>query len=306
MDNRRDAVVLRAAGVSLALTCLVVAVKLGAAQLSGSISVLAEGMQSLVDVALSAAALLTIRWAARPPDEDHPWGHGKAEVLLSAFQMLVVIGTALVIAWQAALRLESPPEIEAGWGLAAMGFSVVVNSGVILYLKRTAKDHGSPALAGEAEHLRGDTLASLGVLAGLVAYMVTGWRPLDPIVAILFTLVGAFFALRQLTRVLHHLMDGALPPEEVGRVEAALHAHPEVRGYHQVRTRMSGGLREVTLHVLLDDELTFVEAHDLAEEVESELSLVLGGARVTVHYEPFEAELEHRREEHGDEPVVAE
>lgn len=295
----------RAAKVSLIATSVVVAVKLAAAYLSGSVSVLAEGLQSLVDVAMSALALWAVRWGARPADEDHPWGHGKAEVLVSGFQMLVVIGTALVIAWQAALRLQNPPEIVVGWGLGAMVFSALSNTAVILYLKRTAKEHGSAALEGEAQHLQGDTFASLGILAGLVAYALTGWGPLDPLVAIAFTLVGALFAYRQLNRVLHQLLDGALPPDEVAKVEVALMEHPGVKGFHQLRTRMGGDIREVSLHVLLDDHLTFVEAHDLAEEVEDHLSQVLGGARVTAHYEPFEAEIEHRREEHGDEPQIA-
>lgn len=290
---------------SLVSTVIVVAVKLVAAWLSGSISVLAEGMQSLLDVVMSALALVTVRVASRPADEDHPWGHGKAEVLLSALQMLIVIATAIVIAWQASRRLLDPGAIEVGWGLGAMVLSVVMNSLAIFFLRKVGREEKSEALIGEAAHLQGDTLASLGVLGGLVAYALIGWKPLDPLVAIVFTLLGAYFAVRQLNRLVHQLMDGALPASEVFAVESALHQHPEVKGFHQLLTRQSGSLREVTLHVLLDDRLSFVEAHDLAEEVESELSAALGGARVTVHYEPFEAEMEHRRDEHGDVPVVS-
>lgn len=305
VEKSRDRAVQEAAALGLTVTIVVVAVKLGGAYLSRSVSVLAESLQSLVDVVLSAAAVLTIRWASRPADDDHPYGHGNAEVLLSGLQMLIVIVTSLVIAWQAALRLHQPSEIIPAWGLAAMGFSVLANTFLIWRLNRIAAQHGSAALAGEAEHQRADTLASLGILVGLVAYAITGWKQLDPIVAIVFTLAGAVFAVRQLMTVLHQLMDGALPADEIKSVESALLDHPQVKGFHQLRTRMSGGLRDVSLHVLLDDHLSFVEAHDLAEEVEDHLSKVLGGARVTVHYEPFEAEVEHRREEHGDEPVIS-
>lgn len=276
------------------------AIKLVGAGMSGSIAVLAEAIQSTLDIALSLAALWTLKLAAKPPDEDHPYGHGKAELLLSAFQMVLVILTAAVIAWQAALHLHNPQTIQPGWGLGAMVYAVVANSLVIVYLKRMAKQTSSAALDGEAEHLRGDVFASLGIVVGLLAYVATGWKQLDPIIAIVFTLLGAFFAIKQLRKVLHPLMDGALPPEELARIEQVLKEHPHSRGYHLVRTRQAGLLRIVSLHVMLDDHLSFVEAHDIAEQIESELSNVLGGALVTVHYEPYEAEIEHRKREHGE------
>jgi cation diffusion facilitator family transporter len=292
----------RAATVSLVSTVIVVAVKLVAAAVTGSVAVLAEGLQSMLDVAMSAAALWAVRVSAKPPDEDHPYGHGKAELLLSAGQMVLVVLTAGVIAWQAALRIHEPKAIEPDWGLVAMGYAVLANGVVIAYLRRKARTTGSAALAGEAEHLRGDVLASLGVLLGLGAVKVTGWAVLDPIVALVFTALGAGFAIRQLRRVLHPLMDGALPPEELARIAEVLEAHPEARGSHNVRTRNAGPMRIVTLHVLLDDDLSFVRAHEIAEQIEDELSRSLGGALVTVHYEPYEAETAHRAEAHG-EPV---
>lgn len=301
--ERLDRMTERAARVSLSATVLVVAVKLFAAGVSGSVSVLSEALQSLLDVAMSAATLWAVRVTAAPPDEEHPYGHGKAEILLSAFQMVVVVFTAGAIAWQAALRLNDPVKIQVDAGIAAMTFAVVSNLVVIGYLRRVGRATGSYALQGEAEHLRGDTFASLGVLVGLLAVHATGWMQLDPIIALVFTALGAFFAIRQLRRLVHPLMDGSLPPAEVALIKRTLEAHPESRGYHNLRTRQSGQLRVVSLHVMLDDHLTFVQAHDLAEQIESELSSVLGGALVTVHYEPFEAEMAHRAQEHnGPEP----
>ncbi len=299
-DPSRTAIATRAATVSVVSTVVVVAFKLVAAALSGSVAVLAEGLQSLLDVVLSLAVLATVRLAAAPPDPDHPWGHGKAELLLSALQMVLVVLTAAVIAWQAALRLHDPRPIQADWGLAAMGYAVVANLVVISILRRAAARTESAALTGEAQHLMGDVLSSLGVFGGLLAYLATGWAPLDPLVALVFTALGAGFAIRQLTRVVHPLMDGSLPPEEIEVIERTLAAQPEVRGHHNLRTRFTGQLRIVMLHVLLDDDLTFVRAHELAEEVEADLSRALGGAVVTVHYEPFQAETEHRRRVHGD------
>ncbi len=288
----------RAVAVSLVSTIIVVAVKLGAAAVTHSVSVLSEALQSLVDIAMAAVTLWTIRVASRPPDEDHPYGHGRAEVISSAVQMLVVIGTASVIAWQAALRLAKPIEIAPDWGIAALAYSAVANTLVARYLVRVAKSHQSAALEGEAQHLNSDTWTSLGVLLGLLLVKATNWPVLDPAVAILFTLVGAVFAVRQLMHLTHQLMDGSLPADDIARVEAALQTHGHVRGFHGLRTRQTGHVRIVTLHVLLDDDLTFVQAHDLAEDVEASLRDVLGGALVTVHYEPYLSEMEHQAQEH--------
>ena len=291
----------RAATVSLASTVVVVAAKLVAAAFSSSISVLAEGLQSLLDVFMAILVVWTVKIAAEPPDKDHPYGHGKAELLTSAFQMVLVLLTAGVIAWQATIRLLEPREIVAEFGLYAMGYSFVANVCVIVYIRRVIRKINSPVLEGEVEHLRADALASAGVFVGLVVYAVSGWEPLDPLIAIGFTAIGAIFAIRQLRKVIHPLMDGSLPPDDIAKLEAVLDDHKDVKGYHNVHTREAGSMRFVDIHVLLDDHLTFVQAHDLAEHIEDHLSQALGGAKVTIHYEPFEAELEHRRLEH-DEP----
>jgi cation diffusion facilitator family transporter len=287
--------------VALASTVVVVAAKLVAAALSESVSVLAEGLQSLLDVFMAIAVVWTLRIADAPPDEEHPFGHGKAELITSAFQMLLVLFTAAVIVWQAAVRLAEPREIAPVYGIAALGYALVANAAVALFLMRTIKTSPSHLLQGEIEHLKADSMASAGILVGLVAYQFTKWPPLDPLVAIAFTLTGAFFAVRQLRRVIHPLMDGALPQTDILKLEQVLNQHGDVRGYHNVQTRETGRQRYVALHVLLDDDLTFVRAHDLAERIEDQLSAALGGAHVTLHYEPAEAEFEHREREH-DEP----
>ena len=193
--------------------------------------------------------------------------------------------------------------VRAGARKAVVSLSASVSGSslaVFAYIRHVLAKNKSHVLQGETAHLLSDTLASLGVLVGLIVYSVTLWQPLDPLIAIVFTLVGAAFAIRQLKKVLHPLMDGALPEREVAKIEEILNDHPEVRGYHRVQTRETGRERVVDIHVLLDDDLTFVKAHDLAEHLEDHLSQALGGAKVTLHYEPAEAELEHRRLEHGE------
>lgn len=277
---------------------VVVTIKLAAAALSGSVSVLAEGLQSLIDVFMSLAVVWALRIAEAPPDEEHPFGHGKAELITSAFQMLVVLFTAGVIVWQAVHRLNEPHEIVPVYGIVALVYTLVANVAVVAFLKRTASKTASPLLVSEIEHIKSDSIACAGILVGLVAYALTRWAPLDPLVAILFTAFGGYFAVRQLGRVIHPLMDGALPATDLHTLKDVLNDHADVRGFHNLHTRETGRVRYVSLHVLLDDDLTFIQAHDLAEQIEDELSAALGGAHVTLHYEPAEAEREHQRLEH--------
>lgn len=290
----------KAAWVSLAATIVVVAVKLAGAALSGSVSVLAEALQSILDVVMSAIVVWAVKIAAKPSDKDHPFGHAKAELLATAFQMLMALMVAGVIIWQAVPKLWAPNEIKPDWGMIAMGYAVLSNIAVAFWLRGVAKKTGATSLSGEAAHLASDTYASVGILAGLALYTFTGWTWLDASAAILFTAIGAVSVVKHIYLVVHPLMDGALPQEEIAKIESILNDHPDVKGYHNLMTRTTGRERRVSLHVTMDDSLSFVRAHDLAEEIEEEIIKVLGGAWVTIHYEPHDAEMEHRRAHHPE------
>ncbi|MFW5697805.1 MAG: cation diffusion facilitator family transporter [Fimbriimonadaceae bacterium] len=292
---------LRAALLSLAVTTIVVAIKIVAAWLSGSVGVLAEALQSTLDVLMSGLAVMAVRVAAAPPDASHPYGHGKIEQLFSTVQLLLVIGISFWIVYQAVQRLADPVAIEAGIGMVGMAVPIAINLGMIAYLRRVAEDTNSTALRGEIEHLRSDMLATGGVLLGLILYWATGLYAIDPITAILFTLLAAYHAARQLNRVVHPLVGGALPPEEVKKIVKVAMSHPEARGVHGVKSQSTGQIKIVVFHLLLDDDLPFVRAHALAEEIEDEVSAALGGAHVTIHYEPYLEEHEHHeRVPHGN------
>ncbi|MBL8047422.1 MAG: cation transporter [Chthonomonas sp.] len=293
------------AQLSLGLTTLNVLGKVIAGTLSGSVSVLAEGLQSAVDVLISYGVLQAIRVSARPPDPEHPYGHGKAEVLLAAGQMIVISITAIIVAAQATRRLIHPEPITVDYGLIAMAASTLINLALSLHLARVARQHGSSALSSEVTHLRGDMFASLGILLGLIAVKLTGWKQLDPLIAIAFMAFVIVSALLQLRKLLHPLMDGALPRHEVTLIEDVLHSHPDARGFHALKTRAVGSERYVDLHLLLDDHLSFVEAHDLAEAIEDQISHALGGAIVNAHYEPYHAEMRHQAEAHAEQNEAA-
>ncbi|MCE9557822.1 MAG: cation diffusion facilitator family transporter [Armatimonadetes bacterium] len=299
MKSGQD-VVETGARLSLGVTTVNVVVKLAAGFVTGSVSVLAEGLQSGVDILISYGVLKTVRMSSKPPDAEHPYGHGKAEFLLGAGQMLVIILTALVIIWQASRRFLHPEPIEVAWGVAAMVFSAIANYAVSRRLDAVGTLHKSNALKGEAAHLRGDLMASLGVLVGLILVRLTGLTILDPIVAIVFMIVVIHSAIRQLREFLHPLMDGAIPHEDREKIEKVLTDHPDAKGFHALRTRTVGATQYVEFHLLLDDNLTFVAAHEQAEEIEEEIGAALGGAIVNVHYEPYLAELEHQKRNHPD------
>ncbi len=288
-----------AALISLASTIVVVVIKLWAAALSHSISVLAEGLQSIMDILMSLVAVGTLRIASRPADDKHPYGHGKAELLSSALQMIVILLSGAYILWQAFSRWNSPQPIEWNYGVAAMAYALVANTAVGIYLSKVARETGSNALVAEALHLRGDSLSSLGVLVGMILVGMTGILRFDSGTAALFTLIAMAQAGVHLGRMVHPLMDGALPAAEIAALEAQLKSHPMVRGYHNLRCRSVGTLRFIELHVLLEDSLSFVEAHDLAEVIEDEIRTSIGGGVVNIHYEPFEAEMMHQEKAHG-------
>lgn len=290
-----------AALLSLVATSAVVIVKLYAGIVSGAVSVLAEATQSGVDVLVAFGVFQAIKVAHKPPDEDHQYGHGKVEVLMSAAQLVLILGASGFIIFEAYQRLLTPEHLTAGMGIAAMIFSVVVNGAVAWHLWTVGKRTRSLALQNEVLHLNGDTLASLGVLVGLLLFHFTKVTWIDPAVAITFTVFVVIGALKRMRTIIHDLSDGSLPPSELELIKQAVESDPESRGHHNIRSRSLGSLRVVELHVLLDDHLSFVEAHDHAELLESKISEVLGGAIVTIHYEPYESELRHRREHHAEQ-----
>jgi cation diffusion facilitator family transporter len=291
-----------AARLSLGSNIFLVLLKISAGLASGSISVLAEGLQSTVDVVASLLIVLTIRAAAAPPDEEHPYGHGKFENLVSLAQMLLILGTAAYLLWAAWSRWQHPVMPRLDYGIAALAVAAVVNTLVSRHLYAVARETGSQALEAEATHLKSDLLTCLGLLLGLVVVGLTKEPRLDPLIAGVMTLLGAVYALRLLRETLRPLLDESLPVDEAACLAQILERDPRVRGYHRLRTRRSGSHRLVDMHILLDDALTLVAAHAISEEVEEAIRRALPQADVIVHAEPFEEEMRHHREQHGDTP----
>lgn len=288
-----------AALLSLASNTFLVIIKITAGFASGSISVLAEGVQSIVDVVASALILVTVRVASQPPDRSHPYGHGKLENVASLAQMVLILGTAgylLSAAWD---RWQRPAMPRLDWGIAALAIAVAVNAVVSAHLLRVARRTQSQALEAEALHLRSDLLSCVGVIVGLGIVWITREPRLDPLMAAVMTAVVVLSALRLLRESLRPLLDERLPESEEARVRAVLDGDPRVLDYHRLRTRRAGSYRLMDVHILLDDSLSFLEAHAVSEEVEGAVREALPNVDVTVHAEPFEAEILHQEEAHG-------
>ena len=288
-----------AARLSIYSNIFLVIIKVGAGLQSNSLSVIGEGVQSLLDIVVSALIFFTVRAAAAPPDEDHPWGHGKFENLTSLFQMVLVllsIGGIWWIAWQ---RWQHPEMPVVDWGIAAIVVSMAVNIFMSRRMSRVARATDSSALAAEAVHLRGDLWACGGVLTGLLATHIFRNPRLDPLCAAIMTLFAAYAAIHLLRDTLRPLLDETLPRSEERRIRTVLESDARVLDYHKLRTRQAGAKRLADVHVMLDDDLSFRAAHQISEDIEAAIRAALPNTDVIVHFEPYEEEIQHQRAAHG-------
>jgi cation diffusion facilitator family transporter len=279
----------RAATISVVSNSLLIALKIAAGAITGSIAILTEAVHSGIDLVASVIALVSVRKADEPPDREHPYGHEKAENLAAAIEgMLILIGAGVIV-YEATHRLVIGAEVEKlGVGLAVIGFSALANFGVSAYLYRRARALNSAALEGDAAHLRTDALTSIGVFAGLGLVAITGIDVFDPIAAIAIAVAIVVAGLRILTRSSRVLMDEAPPPEELDRIEAAIaRARPdEMVGYHKLRARRAGARRYIDLHVQFRDGTTLEDAHSLAHRLRAAIEAEIPDSDVLIHVEP--------------------
>jgi cation diffusion facilitator family transporter len=287
-----------AARLSLGANVVLVIVKVTAGILSGSLSVLAEGLQSLLDIVASAMILFTVRASSAPPDKAHPYGHGKYENLTALGQMLLMLGSIGAILWAAWGRWQHPSMPKLDIGIGALVFSGTVNFFVSRQVGRVARATESHALAAEVVHLRGDLWAVSGVITGLVLTGVFREPRLDPLCAGIMALFAGYSAIHLVRDTLRPLLDERLPREEERLIRGVLQADPRVLDFHKLRTRQAGSQRLADVHIMLSDDLSFRTAHQISEEVEDAIRAVLPNMDVIVHAEPFEEEVRHQREAH--------
>jgi cation diffusion facilitator family transporter len=279
----------RFAWLSIAAAIATMALKTVAWKLIGSVGLLSDAMESLVNLAGAVMALAMLSVAARPPDEDHAYGHGKAEYFSAGFEGALIVVAAISIAVAAIDRLLHPRPIEQiGVGLAVSVVASLVNLIVALVLLKAARAHRSATLQSNAHHLLTDVWTSGGVVVAVGAVAFTGWQRLDPIIALVVAANIVFTGGRIVMNSVAGLMDAALPADEIAIVRQLLDRHAaEGIEYHALRTRQSGALRFVSVHILVPPEWTVQHGHELLERIEGEIRRALPPVTVFTHLEPI-------------------
>jgi len=275
--------------ISIFSNTALIAVKIAVGLLIGSIAIISEAVHSGLDLVAAIIAFFSIKKASKPADKDHPFGHGKYENLSAFFEAALILVAALGIIYEAArslrfggLRMES-----LGWGLAVMLISGVVNWFVSAYLFRKAKELESPALDGDAWHLRSDVLTCLGILAGLIVVKLTGYRMLDPIMGILMGLYLCWVSVEISWRSIQGLVDKTLPPEEEKIICDIIDGHrANFVEYHNLGTRRAGAERHIALHLVMSKNTTTQEAHNLCDHLEQDILERFPASHIFIHIEP--------------------
>ncbi len=266
---------------------VVFCLKLAAFFISGSVALLSDALESIVNIIASFMMLISIRISGSPADMDHPYGHQKVENISAFIEGALVIVAALLIAYTAIGRLFNP--VTLGSVDIALIISLVAtatNGGLSMYLTRSAKAHGSMALEGDAKHLLSDVLSSVGVVIGLFIAQLTGWSILDPLLA----LGVAVLVFKMGTELVLKAGNGLLDPiaiDEQKKLQLLLDEHkPEFVDYHNVKTRRSGNRVFAELHLTVDPNLTVQKAHDLTKHLEEDLHKDMPEVSLTIHIEP--------------------
>jgi len=280
----------RYALMSVGAALATIGLKGGAFLVTGSVGLLSDALESFANLAAAVVALLALDVAGRPPDDEHAYGHTKAEYLSSGFEGALVVAAALGIVWVAIPRLITPQPIETiGLGLVMTGIASAINLGVGRVLLRAGRQFGSIALEADAKHLISDVITSLAIMAGVAVVAVTGWTRADPVIALLVAARISWTGVDLLSRSMHGLLDTQLPMEERALVEGVLRAHrSDGIHFHAFRTRTAGRRRFVSFHVLVPGEWTVARGHDLLELIEAEVRDVIPRATVFTHLEPIE------------------
>ena len=280
----------RYAWLSVAAALLTMALKGYAAWLTGSLGLLSDALESLVNLGAALIALVTLRVSAREPDDNHPFGYSKAEYFSSAVEGALILLAAVAIVGTALPRLWSPrPIASIDVGIFISLVAAAINLGTALVLLRAGRRYDSIAVEADGHHLLTDVWTSIGVVVGVGATVLTGWLMLDPLIAILVALNIVWTGGGILRRSLLGLMDRSLPEPDLERIRAILEPF-RARGldYHALRTRRAGRLRMVEMHLLVPGEMSVREGHRIADDIEAQIRRALPGSAVLTHLEPIE------------------
>jgi cation diffusion facilitator family transporter len=280
----------RAAAVSVAASGALTVAKFVLGVVTGSAAIVSEAVHSGTDLLAALIAWWAIRAAAKPPDREHPYGHERAENLAALLEGALVVAAGVIVVVEGVRRLVHGGSIDhIGVAIAVMSASALVSFAVSVHLGRAARATGSPALVGDATHLRTDALMTVGVVAGLVLVAATGIQRADPAVALIVGILIIGAGVRLCSSSAHVLADSNLPEDEIARVEKVLRRFEgEGLSFHKLRGRRAGTKRHIDLHMVVAPATTVREGHRLSGLVKTALVGVVPNAEVLIHLEDHE------------------
>lgn len=280
----------RFAWLSLATGFVVLALKVGAWWVTGSIGLLSDALESTVNIGAALVAVFALRASNRPPDAEHHFGHGKAEYLSAMIEGFLILTASAAIIATAINRLIDPQPLEqVGIGLAISLLASLLNGAVGWLLLRVGRRHRSMVLIADGKHLLTDVWTSAGVIVGVAAVAITGWVRLDPIIALAVGANILWTGWRLLRDSVSGLLDQRLDDDEIAQVVAVLERHEsDSVHFHALQSRAAGRQRFVSVHMLVPGVSTVRGAHDLAQDIEDEIDQVLPDTVVSIHIEPLE------------------
>ena len=286
----------RYAWLSIAAALITLSLKTVAYLVTDSVGMLSDAMESIVNLAAAIMALTMLTIAARPADDDHAFGHSKAEYFSSGVEGALILIAAVSIIWAALPRLFHPQAIEqVGLGLMISLVASAVNFAAAFVLLRAGKEHHSITLEADAHHLMTDVWTSGGVLIGIGAVYISGWLILDPLIAIAVALNIVWTGFQLLHRSVDGLMDMSLPPDELSIIHDIIgrYATQEGIAYNSLKTRQAGSHKFISVHILVPANWTVQRGHDLLDLLEADIEKTLHGSHVLTHLEPIESPSTH-------------
>lgn len=273
---------------SIAVGIVVLGLKYAAYHLTGSVALLSDAIESIVNVVTAVVAFLTITLSAKPADEEHPYGHHKAEYFSAVLEGVLIVLAAILILREAYFGYLAPRTLDAPWlGLAINGVSTAINAGWAWVLVRRGRAMSSPALTADGRHLFTDVVSSVGVLGGVGVAALTGIAVLDPLLAALVALNILWAGWSLMKESLSGLMDEAIPPAMLVSIKRIISAHATgAIEAHDLRTRRAGAMTFIDFHLVVAGTTTVSAAHDICDNLEGAIRREIGEALITIHVEP--------------------
>ncbi|MCK6265274.1 CDF family cation-efflux transporter FieF [Vibrio sp. ZSDE26] len=276
-----------AAWTATAVATLLLVVKVAIWWITGSVSLLASVIDSMLDIAASAVNLMVIRYALQPADKEHTFGHGKAESLAALAQAMFISGSACFLILNGVERFFRPHELNSPeYGVYVSFFAMIVTFALVRFQKHVVKKTGSQAIAADSLHYQTDLYMN-GAIMFALGLSWFGVTQADAVFAVAIGLYILYSAFQMVSEAIQTLLDRKLPDEELDQIRQSCIEVEGVLGVHQLRTRMSGPTRFIQLHLELDDNMVLIEAHRISDEVEEALMSQFPGADVLIHQDPY-------------------